>query len=133
MIELGVHVLAGLSVDRVRALALHAPHGLLVFAGVKPSELAPLLRRKGFAEGLHWLLQQPDVLERDRCVMTIGSRVRRTDGSFDARTPAIWISNGTGRDGRERKNAPKVGWCWAGNRHTWLEFASAEGRTALSG
>ncbi|MFD0272242.1 DUF5701 family protein [Streptomyces sp. NPDC127106] len=28
--------------------------------------------------------------------------------------------NGTGRDGRERRNAPKVGWCWWGNRHTWL-------------
>ncbi|MGW5065066.1 DUF5701 family protein, partial [Streptomyces cyaneofuscatus] len=29
------------------------------------------------------------------------------------RAPAIWISNGTGRDGGERRNAPKVGWCWA--------------------
>jgi hypothetical protein len=46
-----------------------------------------------------------------------------------ARTPAIWISNGTGRDGTANRNAPKVGWCWAGNRHTWLGFASAETRT----
>ncbi|WP_369693045.1 DUF5701 family protein, partial [Dietzia timorensis] len=38
------------------------------------------------------------------------------------------ISGGTGRDGAERKGAPKVGWCWAGNRHTWLGFASAAGR-----
>nr|WP_257911095.1 hypothetical protein [Janibacter limosus] len=28
------------------------------------------------------------------------------------------MSNGTGRDGAARKGAPKVGWCWAGNRHT---------------
>ena len=33
----------------------------------------------------------------------------------------------TGRDGSERRGAPKVGWCWAGNRHTWLGFASTEG------
>ncbi|MGH3631886.1 MAG: DUF5701 family protein [Sciscionella sp.] len=24
--------------------------------------------------------------------------------------------------------APKLGWCWAGNRHTWLGFASASRR-----
>ena len=44
------------------------------------------------------------------------------------RTPALWISNGTGRDGRERKGAPKLGWCWWGNRHTWLGIASCQGR-----
>lgn len=83
------------------------------------------------AEGIHWLLQQPDALERNRCFMTIGSRLRKPNGTLDARTPAIWISNGTGRDGPENRNAPKVGWCWAGNRHTWLGFASAAGRVAL--
>ncbi|WP_411105583.1 DUF5701 family protein [Streptomyces sp. cmx-4-9] len=79
-------------------------------------------------EGIHWLLQQPAVLERNRCFMTIGSRLRKANGTLDARTPALWISNGTGRDGLERRNAPKVGWCWWGNRHTWLGFASASGR-----
>jgi hypothetical protein len=83
------------------------------------------------AEGLHWLLQQPEALERNRCFMTIGSRLRRPDGRLDTRTPALWLSNGTGRDGREHRGAPKVGWCWAGNRHTWLGFASGTGRTAL--
>jgi hypothetical protein len=63
--------------------------------------------------------------------MTIGSRARRPSGALDARTPALWISNGTGRDGRERRDAPKVGWCWAGNRHTWLGFASAARRAPL--
>jgi hypothetical protein len=63
--------------------------------------------------------------------MTIGSRRRKPGGSLDARTPAVWISNGTGRDGRANHNAPKVGWCWAGNRHTWLGFASASGRKSL--
>ncbi len=80
------------------------------------------------SEGISWLLQEPARLEPNHCFMTIGSR-RRLRGRLDARTPAIWISGGTGRDGRERRGAPKVGWCWAGNRHTWLGFASAGGRS----
>lgn len=79
-------------------------------------------------EGIHWLLHQPDALERNRCFMTIGSRLRKDDGRLDGRAPAIWISNGTGRDGTAHRGAPKVGWCWAGNRHTWLGFASASAR-----
>jgi hypothetical protein len=82
-------------------------------------------------EGLHWLLHRPGVLQRGRCFMTIGSRRRKPAGGLDARTPAIWISNGTGRDGTDRRDAPKVGWCWAGNRHTWLGFASASARRPL--
>jgi hypothetical protein len=81
-------------------------------------------------EGIQWVLQDPDVLERNACFMTIGSRLRTPKGGFDARTPAVWISNGTGRDGRGRRNAPKVGWCWWNNRHTWLGFASAASRSA---
>lgn len=75
------------------------------------------------SEGISWLLQQPEQLEPNFCFMTIGSRKHKPRG-LDARTPAIWISNGAGRDGSERRGAPKVGWCWAGNRHTWLGFAS---------
>ena len=102
-----------------------------------PNEALPALASAGrspltLVEGLHWLLQRPDLLERNRCFMTIGSRLRKPDGSLDARTPAIWISNGTGRDGPGRRNAPKVGWCWAGNRHTWLGFASARRRVPVA-
>ncbi|MFI7338271.1 DUF5701 family protein [Streptomyces sp. NPDC050085] len=98
-----------------------------------PDEALPALTERGrtpllLTEGIHWVLQQPAVLERNQCFMTIGSRLRKANGTLDARTPAIWISNGTGRDGRERRDAPKVGWCWAGNRHTWLGFGSAAGR-----
>jgi len=84
------------------------------------------------AEGVHWALQVPGVLERNRCFMTIGSRRVGARGRLDARTPALWISGGTGRDGRERRGAPKVGWCWAGNRHTWLGFASTTARHAVA-
>lgn len=102
-------------------------------AGWSPNEALPALTAQArtpllLTEGIHWVLQQPAVLERNRCFMTIGSRLRKANGTLDARTPAIWISNGTGRDGRERRDAPKVGWCWAGNRHTWLGFASATSR-----
>ncbi|MFD3972245.1 DUF5701 family protein [Streptomyces cyaneofuscatus] len=102
-------------------------------ANWSPNEALPALGEQGrtplvLTEGIHWVLQQPAALERNHCFMTIGSRLRKTNGALDARTPAIWISNGTGRDGGERRNAPKVGWCWAGNRHTWLGFASATGR-----
>ena len=73
----------------------------------------------------------PEVLERNRCFMTSGSRrAGSRPGRLDARVPALWISNGTGRDGRERRGAPKLGWCWAGNRHTWLGIASVGSRGA---
>ncbi|WP_031184059.1 DUF5701 family protein [Streptomyces seoulensis] len=102
-------------------------------ANWSPDEALPALTAASrtpllLTEGIHWVLQRPDVLERNHCFMTIGSRLRKPDGTLDARTPALWISNGTGRDGRERREAPKVGWCWAGNRHTWLGFASGAGR-----
>ena len=98
-----------------------------------PDEALPAITEAGrtpltLTEGLHWVLQRPEMLSRGRCFMTIASRRRKPDGALDARTPAVWISNGTGRDGAARRNAPKVGWCWAGNRHTWLGFASASGR-----
>ena len=89
-------------------------------------ERTPLL----LTEGLHWVLQQPEILERNHCFMTIGSRLTKPTGTHDSRTPALWISGGTGRDGTHRKGAPKLGWCWWNNRHTWLGIASAAGRSA---
>ncbi|WP_030159956.1 DUF5701 family protein [Streptomyces sp. NRRL S-244] len=117
-----LYVVTGL--DRGDHMANWSPEEAL--PALTKEERTPLL----LTEGIHWVLQQPAALERNRCFMTIGSRLRKANGALDARTPAIWISNGTGRDGRERRNAPKVGWCWWGNRHTWLGFASAAGRTA---
>lgn len=85
------------------------------------------------SEGVSWLLQEPGMLEPGRCFMCIGSRKKKATGGLDSRTPALWISGGTGRDGRQNKGAPKVGWCWAGNHHTWLGFASAAGRIGPDG
>lgn len=93
-----------------------------------PAEALPAITARGrrpltVSEGICWLLQEPERLAPNHCFMTIGSR-KPTAKGLDARTPAIWISGGTGRDGKERRGAPKVGWCWHNNRHTWLGFAS---------
>lgn len=97
-----------------------------------PNEALPAIISVGrspltISEGISWLLQEPKLLEPNHCFMTIASRISRGE-RLDARTPAIWISGGTGRDGKDNKNAPKVGWCWAGNRHTWLGFATTSHR-----
>lgn len=101
--------------------------------GWTPDRALPEILARGrspltIGEGISWLLQAPEVLEPNRCFMCIGSRKRKARG-LDARTPAIWISRGTGRDGADRRDVPKVGWCWAGNHHTWLGFASALSRS----
>lgn len=98
-----------------------------------PEEALPAIGNAGrtpltVSEGISWLLQEPKALEPNYCFMTMGSRKKTAQG-LDPRTPAIWISRGTGRDGKVNTGAPKVGWCWAGNRHTWLGFASAASRT----
>lgn len=105
-----------------------------------PEEAMAELRARGrrpltVSEGVSWLLQEPERLEPNHCFMTIASRkladrsattARHSGGpAYDARVPALWISGGTGRDGAERRGAPKIGWCWARNRHTWLGFASS--------
>jgi len=63
-------------------------------------------------EGISMLVTSPDVLEKNHCFSLVGSRCG------DKRVPALWISGG----------APKLGWCWAGNPHTWLGSASTAGR-----
>ena len=97
-----------------------------------PNEALPAITERGrtpltINEGICWLLQEPELLEPNYCFMTVASR-KVKGKSLDARTPAIWISGGTGHDGKANAGAPKVGWCWAGNRHTWLGFASAADR-----
>lgn len=64
-------------------------------------------------EGVALLTQFPDLLQPNRCFMMLGSR------GPDKRVPALWLSNGQ----------PKLGWCWEGNPHTWLGFASARKRS----
>jgi hypothetical protein len=87
--------------------------------GVRPADALPILRGRGrtpltIHEGIALVSQFPAVLERNRCFMLSGSR------RGDRRVPAMWISG----------KAPKLGWCWEGNPHTWLGTASAGARAA---
>ena len=52
-------------------------------AGWSPDEALPAILAAWrtpltLGEGIHWLLQRPEVLERNHCVMTIWSRLRKT-------------------------------------------------------
>jgi len=67
-------------------------------------------------EGVALITHVPRSLERNMCFSLAGSRCG------DRRVPALWISKG----------APKLGWCWAGNPHTWLRTASCGGRAGPS-
>lgn len=69
-------------------------------------------------EGIALATQAPAVLEKNHCFTLAGSR--RLDLPGDRRVPALWISD----------RAPKLGWCWDGNPHSWLGLASAGGRIA---
>lgn len=125
--------IAGVEVPDAPLYLLHDVHRGDEMRNWSPDEALPAITGLGRSpltvnEGISWLLQEPKLLEPNHCFMTIASRTTRNSRP-DARTPAIWISGGTGRDGKERKNAPKVGWCWAGNRHTWLGFASTASRS----
>lgn len=118
----------GLDVPAVPYLLVEVQRGEQ-YRNWSPDEALPAIRERGrspltVAEGVALLTRRPELLEPNRCFMLLGSRCG------DRRVPALWISTGTGKDGPERRGAPKLGWCWAGNRHTWLGHASAAGRVA---
>ncbi len=123
----------GVEIPDTPLYLIHDVHSGDEMRNWSPQEALPAITSMGrnpltISEGISWLLQEPKRLDPNHCFMTIASRVSR-GARPDARIPAIWISGGTGRDGKSHKNAPKVGWCWAGNRHTWLGFASTSHRT----
>jgi hypothetical protein len=64
-------------------------------------------------EGIALLTLFPGSLEKNHCFSLAGSRCG------DRRVPAVWIS----------RRAPVLGWCWAGNPHSWLGCASCTGRS----
>lgn len=87
------------------------------FCNVRPADALPVITGRGrspltIAEGIALVTQRPDMLRKNRCFSLLASR------RDDKQVPAIWIS----------AKAPKLGWCWNGNPHTWLGSASAGGR-----
>jgi Family of unknown function (DUF5701) len=90
------------------------------FCNVRPEDALPVILGRGrtpltIDEGIAVVTHAPHLLEKNRCFMLSGSR------RDDRRVPAMWISEG----------APKLGWCWDGNPHSWLGVASAAGRVQV--
>jgi hypothetical protein len=81
--------------------------------GVTPNDALPLIADAGrspltIEEGIALLTHHPGVLRSHNAYSLLGSR------AGDKRVPALWISKGR----------PRLGWCWAGNPHSWLGSAS---------
>ncbi|WP_370517404.1 DUF5701 family protein [Pseudactinotalea sp. HY160] len=128
-----LHARSGRALDRPRRghsrgtlLALH-PHR------APASSLAPLITRRGKPGFVvSDMTDVDDFLPIDGTEPPAPIQLSKPNGRLDSRTPALWIGNRTGRDGPDHRNAPKIGWCWAGNRHTWLGFAAASTRAPLA-
>lgn len=87
------------------------------FRSVRPEDALIALRAEGrtpltIDEGVSLLLQVPDALLTRTAFSLLASR------RADQRVPALWTSYG----------APRLGWCWDRNPHTWLGSASAARR-----
>jgi hypothetical protein len=67
-------------------------------------------------EGIALLTHYPEVLRTENAFSLLGSRCG------DRRVTALWLSRGR----------PRLGWCWAGNPHTWLGSASCGARMGAS-
>lgn len=116
------HPLPELDVPRAAAYLLVGVERGEELCGVRPEEALPVIRGRGrtpltIDEGIAVVTHRPELLEKNRCFMLSGSR------RHDRRVPAMWISEG----------APKLGWCWDGNPHTWLGVASAAARLGRGG
>jgi len=85
---------------------------------VRPDDALPMIRDAGrtpltIDEGVALVTHHPEVFEARNAFQALGSRAQ------NKRVPSFWVSKG----------APRLGWCWAGNPHTWLGAASAGGRS----
>ncbi len=84
---------------------------------VTPDDALEEIKKQGrspvtIEEGIAVVTHYPEFLKKNRCFSLPGSRCG------DRRVTAIWISEGR----------PRLGWCWAGNPHTWLGSASCRTR-----
>lgn len=82
--------------------------------GVRPDDALPAILEAGrtpltLDEGLAVVAQHPEWLSERNCFEMLGSR------AGDKRVTGLWLSKG----------APRLGWCWGGNPHSWLGMATA--------
>jgi len=84
---------------------------------ITPDEAMKIIEKENrspltIAEGIALMTHYPEILKKNNCFSMLGSRCG------DRRVTAMWISYGK----------PRLGWCWAGNPHTWLGSASCDSR-----
>lgn len=89
-------------IDRGQATLNVTPDAAL--AHLTQAQRTPLT----ITEGIAILLHEPTFLQKNHGFSLLASRAQ------DRRVPALWLS----------AMRPKLGWCWAGNPHTWLGSAS---------
>lgn len=87
---------------------------------VRPDDALPMVTARGrtpltIDEGVALVTQHPDVFKTHNAFQALASR------ADNKRIPSFWMSKG----------APRLGWCWAGNPHTWLGAASAGSRLSV--
>jgi len=87
--------------------------------GVRPADALPMIRLAGRTpltvdEGVALVTQLPTSLTELNAFQAVGSR------TGNKRIPSFWLSKG----------APRLGWCWDGNPHSWLGSASGSTRLA---
>ena len=90
------------------------------YRNVTPDDALVSIRAAGrspltIEEGIAVVTHHPETIARNDGWSLLASRCG------DRRVGALWISKG----------APKLGWCWAGNPHTWLGSASCAARVGL--
>lgn len=86
---------------------------------VRPDDALPGILSAGrtpltLEEGLTVVTQHQEWLRERNCFEMLGSR------AGDKRVTGLWMSKG----------APRLGWCWGGNPHSWLGMASARRRVS---
>jgi len=84
---------------------------------VTPNDALESIRGEGRSpltvdEGIALVTHDPEAVARNGGFSLLASRCG------DRRVTALWIS----------ESRPKLGWCWAGNPHTWLGSASCAER-----
>ena len=99
------------------AYLLRAPDTGADTRNVTPDAALATIREAGRSpltidEGIALVTHEPEAVAKNAGFSLLASRCG------DKRVTALWIS----------ENRPKLGWCWAGNPHTWLGSASCAER-----
>lgn len=91
------------------------------FLNVVPNDALAVIAERDrspltIAEGIAIALAFPGILREHHSIQLAGSR------AGDKRVPALWVN---------QQGRPRLGWCWAGNPHSWMGIASCARRTPL--